>query len=324
MIVTIGLKFVALSSLRLPGDFGKRMKEPRVLALAHSIDESGLIHEPLVRKEDMRVICGLDRVAVYFLLEHKQIKVKLIECTDTEAARLRLEENIVRRHDPEERRKLTEELVSTYTEEEKTRLENRKFDINEKLAPRKLGRPKHARTIAMERAAAERGVKPESIRQMLRRARLQPPEPEMPLETFGMLVPDTFRDRSILALRFLNEAALRLQQALSCLTQIETNGLPFPAGRLQRLRQETADLGASVRNARPVAICPFCKCLAVLLPGCPACAGTGIMLSIQDGSVPTELLDTENPRVQVGGHIKSVWDYVDAPEVDANMFGGRG
>lgn len=311
-----GLKLVSLRRLRLPGDFLKRMREPRVGGLAEKIRDHGMLTPVLMRKTNGDVLDGLDRIAACFLLKLTHAPAILVECTDLEAEIIRREANAQRRHDPEEKRQMSQELIDKYTEEEA---------LKERVTPRpiKVGRPTSPRGKAIARVARDLGVSEVALKKRQQRAKKAVGEAlEPPLNLIGMIVPDSAREGIMAALGLLREAATKASQCLALLTQIETGGYPFPAARLQRLRSDAAELAACIRNAKPVALCPYCKGVETLLSGCSGCAATGWILSNQESGVPQELWDDKDPKVFVGAQARSVWDYLPSNELpEADPFG---
>ena len=312
----VGLKLVPLRRLRLPGDFLRRMREKRVGGLAANIRERGQFTPILMRKDNGDVLDGLDRVAACFLLKLTHVPANLVECSDLEAEIIRRETTTQRRHDPDEQRQMSQELIDMYTAEELEKA---------KLSPPKhtrVGKPVSPRSKAIKRVAADLGLKDETVRKRQYRAKKAVGEAmDPPLNMIGMLVPDSTREGIMAALGLLREASYKASQCLALLTQIETGGFPFPAARLQRLRQDASELAASIRNAKPVALCPYCKGIETIQSGCGGCAATGFILANQEAGVAAEFWDEATPMVLVAGRARSAWDYLPTNEVERDPFG---
>lgn len=306
-------KVIPLSTIRLPGDFGKRLDATHVAERAKSILEHGLLHEPIVRRvgKQWEVIAGLDRVAAHFVAEKDIIAVKVIECTDEEAVRIRQEENIQRRHSTEERDRLIRERLSVVVVEEEAKPAER---------PKGRGAVKKPKTKARERVAAELGLSPETIRkkewedEQAATAANLPLEP--PVRSLGMSLSEKFKEQVGKAQGYIDAAEAFLRQAQGKLTAMAKDaGVIFPTARLQRLRDELHTQAAAIRGARPCSLCPWCKGLDNVQEHCAACQGTGFITKSQENAVPKELLDEETPSVMVDGKLRSVDEFI--PEINA-------
>lgn len=293
----VGLKEVPFSSLRLPGDFKKRSEQPHVQERAASIASVGLIHEPLVRRvgKHWEPIAGIDRIAAHHVAGKESIRVKVVECTDEEARRIRLEENIQRRHDTGEQSRLALELLEKFVAEETT--------LEESL-PEK---PKEgAKTRARKRVAAELGISPETVRKKEWEARDTTPKGP-PIRTLGMNLSAEFTAQVTKAQAYLEATEALLKRAQSNVTTMANDlSIVFPKPRLERLREEIHSQAAHVRGLMPVSLCPWCKGLDAVQEHCSACFGTGFITKSQEKAVPKELLDEESPVVMQDGKMRPV------------------
>ena len=304
----ITTKRVKLGSLVLPSDFGKRLKEPRIAERAKSIDAVGLIHEPIVRASDMRVVAGEDRVAAHFALKRRDILCKMVECTDEELKAIQSAENVQRRHDPKEQAQLIAARLDVYEAEVQP------VPPDE---PRKRGQPKSDRTKARERLAAELGVKAETLRKTEWKAERASPEPK-PVEcrALGMTLSPEFTAKVGAAQAHIDAADSALRLAQTHLGRLGSDAIAgFPEGRLARLKSDAHDVAVRVRGARPCSLCPWCKGLDGYQEQCPACQATGYITQSQEVSIPRELLDTATPCVMRGG-ILYMLSAPDAPTAD--------
>lgn len=330
MIQFVALEEVPLSSLRFPGGFRERFQQERVKLLAERLKARGQI-EPLLVRDDYTVLDGLDRGAAAMIAQLPGLWCVFVECSDIEAQIIMRESNMHRRHDPQEQRRLADELVEKYAQE----IAEQRQDPERRELPkmsgrqakrRKRGRKKGVRAEAMEKVAKELGISVEALRksEYRKRAEGQAPEPEFHLKALGMELPAEFVEESAKVGRLMERAARYQAMVLACLTELGKLGNVFPAARLQRLYQDASDVASGLRNAKPTSVCPFCKALDRLKGACSQCSGTGRILSNQESAVPKELMDETRLLVQVGGQMRSVWDYVEEPaaaDLDS-MFGG--
>jgi ParB-like chromosome segregation protein Spo0J len=293
----VGLKEVPLSTVRLPGDFKKRLDAPHVAERAKSLEGVGLIHEPLVRRKGKQweVIAGLDRIAAHFVAKRESVSVKVVECTDAEVMKIRREENVQRRHDKEEQSRLMTELLEQYTSEEEDRIDS----------------PKKARAKARERVAAELGLSPETIRKKEWEAEQKTEPVGPPIKTLGMSLSEDFAKKVALAQRGIDATEALLKRAQSTVTTMAKElGLAFPQARLERLREEIHAQASHCRGLRPVSLCPWCKGLDGVQEGCGACFGTGFITASQENAVPAELLNEAIPVVLVDGNYEDVHEFL--------------
>lgn len=297
----IGLREVPFSSLRLPGDFKKRCEQPHVQERAASIASVGLIHEPLVRRVGMHwePIAGIDRIAAHHVAGKESIRVKVVECTDEEARRIRLEENIQRRHDTGEQSRLALELLEKFTEEEA---------ILEESMPQK---PKSsARGRARKRVASELGISAETVRKKEWEEATRDKPPEIRLHALGMTLSAEFKTKVAKAAEYLDAAELDLKRAQAKLTAMANDlGITFPKPRLERLREEIHAQATHVRGLKPVSLCPWCKGLNALQEHCSACFGSGFITKNQAKAIPPELLDEGHPIVMLDGEPRSIYEF---------------
>lgn len=308
----IGLKAIQISKLRLPGDFGIILDQPRIEERANSIEKLGMIHEPLVRHSDLKLICGRDRVAAHIKLGRGDVMCKLIDCTDEEALELEQIENTERRHDPTEQKERRFALLRLY--EEEARLAPPPANDNNKPKP---GRKKTPVGHARVRYAKEKGIKPESVKKAEQRENKRKREKETAppsVKTFGLDVDEAELKRLEQVQTFIDLALSNMTAAQGALTRIETNQLPFPPGRLQRIKTELHGMSQILKGARPASVCPHCKGVEGLQEKCTCCQALGFVTESQMHAIPAELLDEDNLMVQDGGKFKSIDDFIDAPD----------
>ncbi len=328
------LREFPVKSLRLPGDFRKRYSAEHIGQLSERMKHRGQIVPLLVR--DTSVLDGVDRVAAALRAGIEMLWANVITCTDLEAEIIMREAQMHRRHDPAEQRRLADELIPRYAQEiAETRIDPEKPNQPPKQGVQKRkrsrGRKKGVRSEAISRVAAELGVSAEALLKSdyRRRKKGELPDPPFALKDLGMDLPPEFKAQASEAGKQMERAARYVAMAVACMTEVTKLGAnAFPSARLQRLHQDASDLSASIRNAKPVSVCPCCKALVKLRPGCAGCSGSAIMLANQQSAVPKELLDELNPLVLAGGKFHSVWDFIDQdekPEGDDldSLFGGQ-
>jgi ParB-like chromosome segregation protein Spo0J len=305
-----GQREMRISSLRLPGDMRQRMTQPHIRDRADSIAQVGLIHPPMVRKSTREIIAGRDRIAAHLLLERESVTVDLVECTDEEAAVLEAHENIERRHDPVEQRRLTLELVQRFTEQLAT-------ENPEKPKKGRRGRTKTLQGQARELVAKERGVTPDAVRKAEERAAKRqgadrregaapdssPAAAKPTIETWGLEPESDFLAGAAAQQRYIDDAAGKLQAAKTSLTQLGNSGLGYPNVKLQHIRKLLDEASTAIRQGRPVALCPWCKGTVDAKQACGGCGGSALMLKSQELGVPPELTDKADLRIVVGGRI---------------------
>jgi ParB-like chromosome segregation protein Spo0J len=294
----LGTKEVPIGKLQLPGDMASRMKKKHVKERAESIQKFGLIEPVLVRKSDMKLISGRDRTAAHMLLEEKTIVARLVDCTDEECEDLDDETNIQRRHDPAEQARLVKKRV----EAEAKRL----LAENPALPPAGKGKP-NARSLAREKVAQQRGVKPDSIRrtqarhEAKERGSTPPPKAPSNFEAFGLQLEDSWLQEVESVRDIIDSVVQRLGQAKAGLSGLAESKLPFHSGMLQAARRDLDELSEDVKGMRPSRLCPYCKGQEKYSADCKACLGACYITKSQDQSIPAKLDDQEHLHVMHNG-----------------------
>jgi ParB-like chromosome segregation protein Spo0J len=291
----IGQKMVACSKLYLPGDFQARVASDRVKELARTINEIGEpINEPVVRKSDGKVICGVDRIAAHFYLKRDMVKVKLIECSDEEAERISVYENLHRRSSPEERAALMQQAI----------------DFPETVFPQstyklsKLGRPRKVKTVAREEVAMRLGVSPDAIRKREYRQRGSSKNAE-PIRDLGMNLDPEWRLRANEAKRIMTLDAAALRKEANTITKLlSSEEVVVQRPRVQRLLELVTEAADLAKELIPSSICPGCKGLTGVQEKCPFCLAAGYVGKGQEPGIPRELWD--NTVVSLDGEIVAI------------------
>ncbi len=303
----IGLKRVALSKLRLPGDFKKYLQDEHVFQLANSISQRGLAIDPLVRQSDWKVCTGLDIVAAHFVRNWQTITTKLMECSDPEFDVIRLEHEVLVKNaaSPE----LTSELVGAY---ERELAEKSAEDPTLLVSPNK--RTRSPKSVAVDKVAALKGVQTGTIKQTLKRVKdKNAPKPPPPILTWGLNLSPKFLDEARVVHEHLSMATAQIHRALGEFTKLSNAGVPFREDILKELRTAVAEAGQAVRKSKPAAVCPACKGVDVLQPRCETCKAFGYLSEGQMDLLfehwPT-LCTAERPMVLVQGKLRPLTDYI--------------
>ncbi|MCA1824373.1 MAG: hypothetical protein LC640_08960 [Frankia sp.] len=289
------LRTVAIDSLCLPGNWRQRLAAPHVRALA---DSGEILQPPAIRKADRSVIYGADRLAAQHVRGDVEALVWVVNCDDDEAARLRLIENLHRRHD--DRDALADALVAL----ELRRLEAATAASQGMTPPvisgqpdRKPGRPVTDKGKAREAAAKALGTTKEAIRSAEKRAAKDTDQVidfhEAPPAVPGLDVATA-----------LDEIDRHLRAALTGITKLAKEHPElterFPLGDVKWTLKEKVAPG--IRACKPEGRCPYCKLVASELPNCAACKGSGWVTGDQMRDVPKELLlDGPGEGIFVGG-----------------------
>lgn len=327
----LGLVEVDINALKLPGDFRARLKAPHVAELATSLESVGQLNEPIVRTTDKLLIAGADRVAAHTLRKAERVLVKLVDCTDEEAEHLRLTENIWRRHEPEKRGLDLERLLALESARAARAI---KAARKEPTPPPELvsegGYRKSAKRVAREKVAKAKGVSLETVRKAELRTKKRREKkaavekvvnaqadgkpvdtaPIAPINDLGFELDASWLLKVAEVKRLVEMSAHHASTALGALTQIATKALPFPEGRLQRMRLDLQAIATACRMAAPTSLCPFCKGQDGYQTGCGACTAHGYITAGQMDHVPEELWD--QGKVSVDGQIRDL--VADAPE----------
>lgn len=311
----IGFKTIPLTTIVLPGDFRSRLELDHVREKSKSIEQVGLLHEPIVRKADMRLLAGEDRVAAMYLLctergDEPRCLVKLVECTDEEAQDVRDHENVYRRHDLAEQRATLARIVERKAEQ--IAIANAPKCANPKHEG--MGRPKLPTTIAREQVAKALNTSPRAIeaaihrfeqQQMATRPVHERPKPVPTIKTLGIELGQEWLDEVTTIQAHLTACANRLRSAQVDLTAVrDMHGgtqPAYPQARLNRLYELIHAAAFEVRAAIPESLCPFCKGLSGIQEECAACVTLGFVTGQQMAQVPAELL-VEGPEARVLHH----------------------
>lgn len=305
----IGLKEVLIASLQLPGGMKALSETPEVARRANSIRIVGLLHEPIVRQRDMKLLIGRRRVAAYMRDGKDKILVKLVECSDEIAEIATLAENAEREHNPS---KANEYYLAM-------------AELIEKQGPPPTytpgpGRPKTARAIADEMVAKAKGVTPQAIRMAKHRKKQREKKYEAaaempgekpisevekwapPVKTFGLELVPEWCAKVIVVQEKVDAIDILLKEALRTLTKL-TREAYSDEPWCMRIYEQVSQAAAETRLMKPVSLCPYCKGLPRVSDECAGCRATGFMVKRDDHDIPPELLDEERLMVSFHGEI---------------------
>jgi hypothetical protein len=84
-----------------------------------------------------------------------------------------------------------------------------------------------------------------------------------------------------------------IMQALSVLTKLRNAEMAIPVDRIDKAREELAELAAFVRAQRPVSLCPACKGIDEVQHECPMCLTCGYVTAGQKKQIPDELFASQ-------------------------------
>lgn len=341
------LKEIRISKIVMPGAFAQLKSGDHEVALrARSIARVGMIHEPLVRFEDMRLVSGLYRVAAHIALGRKKILVKLVDCTDEELAEIYWAENADRRHDPGERDGLVSARAKRMREQaEREQAQIRAKDeledaldaavggpgfIPDNSRPRLLETP--ARYIrrkpgllrAIEHQSAEDGVSPVVTRHRFykkasaeyRRVRnylmrMKPGDALMvtaPTDFDNLGVPQSEEFDTVVAnvQVMVRYALAHLMSAYNSFARMRTLDLQMSERRIAATMEAIAAIRADIKDGLPAAICPWCKGQDGIQQKCRACEAMGWVGPKALKAAPKELVDPREPMVSMGGQLARI------------------
>jgi ParB-like chromosome segregation protein Spo0J len=311
----------------------ERTKAPHVQALADSIKEVGLLHYPMLRQSDLRVIHGEDRIAAHYLSEIIDVPCTLVECSDEELLTIRKHENAHRRDESAAellaRVEAAEKELALMTNFDAFKEPDPALDVIDALAPDAVSaiedappmtteqRSTHERELAralqtLTEPAAEprkagrpktrRGKALEQIAAEVGRtpnAVRKATEREAKkrelnvIELWGRAQPPAWLEPVLEARAGFTDAAAKVQAAMAALTRLGSAS-QLREGVLGAQHGALKEVGQQLRLARPAALCAWCKNLPGVVGGCAACRGLGYLTEEELGQVPDKLKD---PRV---------------------------
>lgn len=298
----IGYREFDVSKLHLPGEIAKRMKEPRVEALAASTDELGgePMQAPTVNADinPPVLVAGRDRMAATLLRKRKKVWCHVgVEWTPLELIKAEIHENLHRR--PEDRDALRAELVNRTAA-----LLPLKPSGN---ATGKSGRPETAKGEARRMVAEAEGVSDEAIRHSETRASKKRDEgeagsrapgglaapPPPPIDLHGQAMPDHMLDVTGLVEQY-DKVDQLLRKAQAAATDLGMFGSAAP-GIVESIKRELHDVAVRVRSEKPAHLCPKCdgKSHPQTGPFCKLCQERGWVTATQYTASPKKHASAE-------------------------------
>jgi ParB-like chromosome segregation protein Spo0J len=323
-MMVVGFKSVPIAKLRLPGDWKKTLDDPSIPARALSQKVIGIIHEPWVRERDWKLLIGRRRIAAALHNGEEEVLCKLVECTDEEGDLAADIENAYREHmTPAQAAALVSSLA------EKIALLRHERGKDTVLEPgRKKGRMKLPRTVAREIIAQATGRSKETQRKAEQRevkknkaiAQAHDHDADIGISSPWADLDDDFRRQTNKVVGKVHELAQLLSRAVGGITQLVESGLPVHQARLNRLKEDVALCGKTMRGLLPSDLCPFCKGIPALQEKCGGCLGTGYITTNQREGVPKELWEVgENALVMSNGKREPYESFFAEPETDLTM-----
>lgn len=313
---------MSLAAMRLPGDWQQRLASAHVAALAASGE---VLQPPAVRKADRSVIFGGDRLASLHVRGESEAWIWLYDVDEDEAERMRLVENLERRHD--NRDKLKAQLVALELRRAPAVTLGNLPIVADAEQQKKPGPPKSAKGVAREKAAEALGVTPEAVRSAEKREAARQrhdDEPEVGTQQLGdgtqpvpapagaAASPPAAPGLDIAVA--LDEVDRHLKAALAGVTKL-CKAHPELVERfgVQQAKWQVKEGAAALRAMKPAAPCLYCKCWPSELPNCAACKGSGWLTEdAMKGDVPPELrILGEGEGIFVGGVFVTLADLVD-------------
>lgn len=312
----IGFKEIAITAMKLPGDWRKVLDDPNVKHQAASIRTFTQLQEPIVRRSDMQLIAGRRRVAAHVYLGLEYVYCKLIECSDDETIAIAKVENAHREHDLGKQKEDLVELVALTT----------KIEEERRLSPGAAVPRKKAKSVAREIVAESIGLTPGALRQkeyreIQRRKEVQGlRKQDTGIKSLGMEFDDEFKEKIDKVVQGIENAAEKLSRTATVLTQLSNLRVPLHTDRLSYIRTELATLSKALRGLRPSSLCPYCKGIEQIVSACTACLGTGYITQSQEAGVPAELWDEIDSRVVFQGKMLPLDGFLSAePVTDLTM-----
>lgn len=304
MMKVLGIEEVKLSLLT-----ADPLPEPD--DLVDAIEAAGLIHEPVVRKSDMKIVCGFKRIAAHVVLKRKTMPIKFVEGTDDEVRLWFLQENAHRKRMTDSERssaiRETYEILRRMRDELPPPAEPETPVISEKTGLPKRGpkpnvaenevRDETAKTLNVSRRTVDRSLaKPVSDRK-------PPSKPPFPFETFGTEMNPEFLDGVEQVCRRIESMQGHLLSAAADLrllmNDIDADVVNYPREVAKHLHRLTQELSWRFGGAMPVALCWYCKGVGGLVEQCQGCGGSCVGIKDVQQHVPQELLSTAEVAVRM-------------------------
>jgi hypothetical protein len=283
----LGTKMVNIKDLTLPDDIAVRTGQEHVHRLAESIDNIGLLHTPVVRITDMKVLTGGDRIAACIVAGRNKVQVLFYECEDSEIPDLEAAENYHRRHNERKQQEVLQKIYQKHLEVEK------------KTTPPKTKGKRHTKKgRAIAETVKQTGTSLSTVKRAVKA--LEPVE----IENFGMELDEAFLADIIIIRNYLDSARNKVRAAQTSLTQLHESSTNIPEGPLKRVREHLREAWQKLSAIYPESLCPWCKGVEGVQEKCLACQYAGWMAKEAAQRAPAELLDTKDLCIMVDGKIE--------------------
>jgi len=269
-----------------PVEMSWRYPDREHIELSKALADGGAYYPPIVlsaRGERMpRLVTGQEEVYAAALAGMKRITVLVLQGTLADAALIK--------DGPMNWMKIGDKIAVA-----------RRIATMENPTTGHLGRPKGPNRVMLEELAGEVGLTVEALlkRQKRKRAKARSEgltEPE-PVRSLGMRLTPAFSRQTTRAREIVQRTLDKVVDARRTLGSFGLDGIPFPVARLERIKDDFAELELILRASRPESICPACKATEALCGGCAMCVGLGYILENQLPNVPADLLDPRHPVV---------------------------
>lgn len=298
----LGQALVHISDLGLPDDMDERMESELVQYIARTERDVGIIHPPLVRKKDMQVIAGRNRVAARLLNGHTDILIEYASMTNKEMVTVEKVENAFRKHDADLQAKIIAELYEEFRQEEQFYEE-----VDER--PREKGRPTTPEGRAVKRVVELTATSERTVRRAIKgdtKDRVGPP-----IHTWGLEVDPRWLQTVRDVQGQMAEVRLKLRRVKQVLGTLINGELSVPKGVLNRIQESIREVDRELATSYPKNLCPACKAVDAIQVNCGWCRGAGWVGEVNPEQYDPKLLDEENPVVWNNGELQSIDDVIE-------------
>lgn len=307
-------RLVKIDDLTLPGDWKKILLAPSTRIRAQVIESQGLLQTPIVRVRDHLLIVGHLDVAACVFLNYKEVRCKIVDCSDIDARIAFLTDRVQRgtgMHGAAVQvGEDTRELISLMA-----KLERARATI---LPPG----PVDYAAMAKDKLAAILGTTPATIRSRARRARIARrknavvvgPEGDA-LEVEDLRSPWMELDKTYLRevrriSKVIGEATTLVSSARACLTSLRMAKLPLHDGPFEKSLEALKLMAGKLRDLDPIVACPYCKNVKQVLDHCAGCDSSGYLTRAQVKDVPVRYMQVEDPVISFQGKMRLLDDFI--------------
>lgn len=279
------VKDVDVGSIRAAHGFRERMQDPGVVRMAQSIRTVGLVAPPCVRASDMKLVSGEDKVAACHILGMKQVRCRMIECSDQALSLARDVETAYRGADVAEQYAAVNALLDQVEREVKAEPEPASRGPGGRPSPRGEARRRVGAVIGKSEAAL---AKHDSRQRSHTAPRPKVAKPEgWKLDGYGFDVPPGVQERAERikqAMETTDNHARTIQRVLA--------GLADDFSDSVAIHELARRAGAVARALVPTHLCPWCKANEHAIRVCGGCFMRGFVCE-KDFEAADERLRTE-------------------------------